>query len=146
MAGRRDSTAAQRRGEEEIDLYASWLEKLKTGSENRITLVQHKHDADMLTGLGVKNVIFYREPEEDFIEEVAGQGKEVILLFDANRPSNELAARVESKLQQRKVSVNPRFRKLLLTSKFKELGGLLSFLHKDVYDTPRKHEGAPEGV
>ena len=142
MAGRRDAHP-QTQAEEPMDLYPNWLDNLRRASEFATVFVQHKHDADVLKSLDIKNVYYYQEPEFKIIEAIVEMGKECILLFDVNRPSNELCERMKSELEQRGVKVNPRFRKVLFTAQFKELGGLLKFLHTHVADSPRKHEGAP---
>ena len=73
-------------GECPIDKYQDWIEHLANASEERIVLVQHKSDSEVLKSLGVKNVFFYREPEFDCLQEIIDSGRECILLFDVSRP------------------------------------------------------------
>lgn len=129
------------KAEEPLDMYLEWIEKLKRASKSRIVLVKHKSDADVLQSLGVKNLIYYTEPEEDLIQRIVGMKKECLLLIDADRPNNELSERIESRLQQEGIKVNTRFRKILFLSPFRELSGLLAYVHKHLTDTPRKHFG-----
>ena len=77
-------------------------------------LVQHKKERDLLLGLGVHNVYYYQEPVFKLVDGLKATEKECILLFDVDRKSNE---------------------------KFKELAGLLKFLHEQVALSKRYHEG-----
>ncbi|MEM4282587.1 MAG: hypothetical protein QXU88_01155 [Candidatus Woesearchaeota archaeon] len=129
----------QPKGEEEIHKFTEWLQHLANASRDRIVLVQHKSDADILSSLQIKNVYFYTKPEFGLLSKIIESGKECILIFDVNKNSNKLAERIKSELQQRGVKVNTRFRKILFTSKFKELSGILTYLHEQVAETPRKH-------
>lgn len=128
-------------GECPIDKYQEWLNHLANASEERVVLVEHKKEAEVLKALGVRNVIYYQKPEQDLIDAIADMKKECILLLDADRPSNKECERLKTLLNQNGVKTNTRFRKVLLTSQFKELSGLLKYLHTHVADTPRKHEG-----
>jgi len=91
----------------------------------------------------VKNVIYYEKPEQQLIEDIANTGRECILLFDADRGSNETAARLRSQIMEHGGKVHTRFRKVLLAGKVKELSGLLKFLHRKVATSDRKHKGMP---
>jgi len=119
-------------GASDVDLYRDWIDHLKNASQDRIVLVHHKHDKDVLEGLGVKNIMYYKEPETQLIEDIVAQGKECILLFDAHRPTNTLCEHLRSELEKQGVKVSTRFRKVLFTGKMKELGGLLKFLNEQV--------------
>ena len=132
-----------RKGATDIDLYTEWLKKIMNASKDKIILCHHKKDTDVLASLGANqtNLRYYTKPETDLLANIADTGKECVLLFDANRPANEVCARITTQLQQHGVKTNTRLRKVLLTGDFKELSGLFRFLHKKVANTTRKHEG-----
>ncbi|MBI4451512.1 hypothetical protein HY642_06055 [Candidatus Woesearchaeota archaeon] len=134
----------QRQKEEPADLYVSWLRNLRSAARTRIVLVQHKKEADVLKGFGVRRVVWYSEPEWKFVYALQKAQRECIVLFDVDRKSNEVCERLQSTLRQAGVRLNTRFRKVLFTSKSKELSGLLKYLHKTVFDSERKHAGAPQ--
>lgn len=142
---RKNNPRAQGKGECKVDLYSEWLAHLKNASKTRLVLVKSKKAHDVLKRLGIKGTLYYNHPNFrpdykliDFLEE---QGKEVILLFDADRPSNSACEKLKAKLQQNKIKTNTRFRKILFGCESKDLSGLLTYLHKHVADSTRKHEG-----
>lgn len=138
---RRANPKAQRRGECDLDLCAQWVDHVANASENSVVLVNTKKAADILKSYGVKRLIYYQEPEFELIQTIIEFNKPCVLLFDATRPGNKRCEKIRSQLQKNGVRVNTRFRKFLFTTPFKTLNGLLAYIHKHVYDTPRKHAG-----
>ena len=118
------------------DKILNWLRTLKNASKTRVVLVEHKSDADMLADLGIKNILWYLEPEYKLIDQLVG--KECILLFDVDRKSNSKCEKVKAVLEQNGIKVTTRFRKMLFTTEFKEVGGILAYLNKHIDTTPRK--------
>lgn len=121
-----------------LDKMMDWLSHLRKASADRIVLVQNKADADKLSELGVRNLVFYAEPEFKLIERIAESGKECILLFDTDRPSNERAERLRSLLQEHGVKVNTRFRKVLFSTELKDVAGITAYLKKHVCTSERQ--------
>ena len=123
-----------------LDKLQNWLKTLTNASKDRIVIVEHKRDAERISFLGVKNVNWYRsrEPEYKMVERLQKANKECILLFDTDRPSNSKCEKLKALLQQNGVKVNTRFRKVIFTSEFNELSGLISYLKKQINITPRK--------
>lgn len=142
---RRNNPKAQRKGECKIDLYSEWLAHLKNASKTRLVLVKSKRAHDVLKRLGIKGTLYYTHanfrPEYRLIDFLEKQDKEVILLFDADRPGNSACEKLRAKLQQNGIKTNTRFRKILFGCEQKSLEGFLKYLHGHVANTPRKHEG-----
>ena len=124
----------------ELDKLQSWLRTLTNASKERIVFVEHKRDAEILHFLGVQNIIWHkpREPEYKLLDRLQKENKECLLLFDTDRPSNSKCEKLKALLQQNGIKTNTRFRKVLFTTEFKELSGIISYLKKQVNITPRK--------
>lgn len=142
MGGRRANTQAQRQGAHDLDLCTEWLDHVRNASRTHTVLVNSKKAAGFLKQFGVQRVFYYQEPEFQLLEAIAEMGKPCILLWDATRPGNAKCERVKQKLQNLGVTINTRFRKFLFTTPFKDLNGFLAYVHKHVYDSPRKHSNA----
>lgn len=111
-------------GKINLDKIMNWWKALKNASKNNIIITQHKRDKEALLRLNCLNVIYALKPIEDFVDMVYTLQKPVILLFDADRKGNKAAEKLKSLLQQRKVKVNMRFRKLLYESKDRTIAGI----------------------
>lgn len=146
MAGRRGNPRRRRKGTKDIDAYVEWLKHIRSASRNCAVVVSHKAEADILRQFNVKHVYYVSEPYFKFIDTLVKLNKECILLFDATHRGNVECERVASDLLQHGIKINTRFRKMLFTSANKELGGLLTFIHKHVAITPRTHEALPAGL
>ncbi len=144
MAGRRGSPRSRRKGSADVDVYADWISHIRRASKNCAVVVSHKAEADILGQFKVQHVYYVQEPYFKFIDALVKLNKECILLFDATHKGNVECERVASDLLQHGIKVNTRFRKMLFTSANKELGGLLTFIHKHIAITPRTHEALPE--
>ncbi len=118
--------------ETELEKFISWIKHLRNASRDRIILVQQKQDMKKLMELGVKNIIYLTEPRYKVVEQIAAKGKECVLLFNVNKRSDELCERTRAELMENGVKVNTRFRKLLLTTKLKEIKGILTYLKKHI--------------
>ncbi len=125
-----------------LDKLVHWMQHIKRASRKCMVVAQHKKDRDVLKSLGCKNVVYYKEPEADFIQSLVDREKECILLFDGDRPSNVKCERMRSELQQQGVKVNTRFRKIIFTQKAKTFSGLLKHIHM-VAGSERVHSGLP---
>ena len=143
MAARRAQPRLRRKKTESVSIYIDWLAHVRNASKKCAVIVGHKRDADVLASLGVQHVYYVMEPYFRFLTGVSELKRECILLFDATHAGNVMCERVKSDLQQLGTKVNTRFRKLLFMSASKELGGLLSFIHKQVAISPRVHEALP---
>lgn len=143
MPARRSQPRLRRRKSESVGVYVDWLNNVRNASKSRTVVVQHKRDAEVLKGLGVQHVFYVQEPYFRFIDAIVRLKRECILLFDGTHKGNSVCERVRSDLLQHGIAVNTRFRKILFTSPNKELGGLLSFLHKQVAVSLRVHEALP---
>jgi len=108
----------------DLDKIINWWKTLKKASLKNIIIVQRKRDSKALLNLRCKNVIYETKPLEDFIEKVYNKQKPVILLYDGTRPGDKAAEKIKSLLQQRKIKVNTRFRKLLYTFKDRTIAGI----------------------
>lgn len=124
----------------ELDKLQNWFKTLINASKERVVVVEHKSDAQILSFLGVSNVVFYqpREPEYKMVDRMGDSNKECILLFDADRKSNATCEKLKALLQQNGIRTNTRFRKVLFTTEFKELGGIITYLKKQINTSPRK--------
>jgi 5S rRNA maturation endonuclease (ribonuclease M5) len=140
---RRANPRPTRRAEGKMDLYSDWLKNIKNASVGRIVLVKNKKAKEILVSLKVKNVIAYIDMRPDYklFDYLHKKKKEVILLFGADRPNNELCEKLRGRMLQEKIKVNTRFRKPLFGDDIKDLDGLLTYLYKHVADTPRKRSG-----
>ncbi|MEM4254341.1 MAG: hypothetical protein QXR48_03080 [Candidatus Woesearchaeota archaeon] len=146
MAGRRGNPKAKRKGSTDVDVYVNWLSHIRRASKDCAVVVSHKAEADILRQFNVKHVYYVQEPYFKFIDTLVKLNKECILLFDATHRGNVECEHIKSDLLQHGIIVNTRFRKILFTSANKELGGLLTFIHKHVAITPRTHEALPAGL
>ncbi len=122
------------------DKLHDWLQHLTNASKNCCVLVQHKHDADVLSSLGVNNVIWHADGEPDYNVLDRIGDKECILLFDADRPSNERCERIKQVLEENGIKTNTRFRKVLFTTEFKEVGAILAYFDNHIATTSRRSE------
>lgn len=143
MAARRAQPRLRRKKTESVSIYIDWLAHVRNASKRCAVIVGHKRDADVLASLGVQHVYYVQEPYFHFLDGIAKLKRECILLFDATHAGNVVCERVKSDLQQLGTTVNTRFRKLLFLSASKELGGLLSFIHKHVAVSARVHAALP---
>ena len=125
-----------------IDKLVHWMDHVRKASKKCMVVAQHKKDRDFLKSLGCKNVVYYKEPEVDFIQSLVDTEKECILLFNGDRPSNKKCQRIRSELEQQGVKVNTRFRKIIFTEKTKSFSGLLKYVHQRA-GTERIHAGLP---
>lgn len=142
---RRNNPQATRKGECKVDLYSEWLAHLKNASKTRLILVKSKKAQDVLKRLGIKGAIYYNhpnfKPEYKLVDFLEKQDREVILLFDADRPGNSACEKLKAKLLQNGIKANTRFRKILFGCEQKSLEGFFKYLHMHVADSTRKHEG-----
>jgi 5S rRNA maturation endonuclease (ribonuclease M5) len=127
-------------------VYVEWLQHVRNASKKATVIVAHKRDATVLQSLGVQHVYYLQEPYFQFLDAIVKLKRECILLFDGTRAGNSRSQRVGSDLLQHGIKINTRFRKLLFVSASKEIGGLLSFLHKHVAMSHRVHEAMPRRV
>ncbi len=115
-----------------------WVHHLINASKDCIVLVEHKHDADALSDVGVQDVMWHdeREPGYKLLDRIGD--KQCILLFDVDRPSNEKCERLKQLLEENGIKTNTRFRKMLFTTEFKEVGGIRHYFNKHVSVSSRK--------
>ncbi|RMD58195.1 hypothetical protein D6825_01640, partial [Candidatus Woesearchaeota archaeon] len=112
-----------------LDKIFNWLEKLNHASKTHAIVCEHKKARDILKESKMKNVYYPLEPLEDFVDLLAGLEKPIILLYDPNAKSNRKCEKLKALLQQRKVRVNTRFRKLLYTTQM-DTAGLLKHIRR----------------
>lgn len=125
-----------------LDKLVHWMDHVRKASKKCMVVAQHKSDRDMLKSVGCKNVVYYKEPEADFIQSLVDKEKECILLFNGDRPSNAKCQRIRSELEQQGVKVNTRFRKIIFTESAKTFSGLLKHIHQ-LAGGERVHLGLP---
>lgn len=125
-----------------LDKLVHWMDHVRKASKKCMVVTQHKKDRDVMKSLGCKNVVYWKEPEVDFIQSLVDTEKECILLFDGDRPSNSKCEKLRAKLQQNGVKVNTRFRKIIFTESAKTFSGLLKHVHQ-VAGSERVHLGLP---
>ncbi len=146
MAGRRGTPRRRRKASRSESVFVDWIEHVRNASQKCSVVVSNKRAADMLRRFNVKHVYYIKEPYFKFIDSIVKVRKECIILIDADRKGNTLAAKVQNDLQNQGIKINHGFRKILFTSACKNLAGFMAFLHKQVAISPRQHEALPKGL
>lgn len=123
-----------------LQKYLNWLKALKNASSTHWIVCQTKRDRDGLRMLGVRNVYYPLDPFVDFVDILSSANKPIILLYNTDRRSNQKYERLRGLLQQRKVKVNPRFRKILFVQKNRTVRGIINEIHR-LAGSDRVHKG-----
>jgi len=117
----------------ELDKFKNWLNNLRKASQKEIVLVDCKSDKDELESFAVENVILLdKESPYKTLDYIAGSGKKCILLTDLNPRGRKLTQQLEAKFEDKGIKFNPRFRKLLFTTKIRTISALGRYLHREI--------------